>query len=78
VTVKQSVDDAYSKGKFLSGNAIPEIIESHIDAGNLPEDTSAVYFLFSAGDVKESIRSDLGRASFCSQYCGVSWHFRLI
>jgi hypothetical protein len=20
----------------------------------------------------------LGRASFCSQYCGVSWHFRLI
>ena len=72
MAVKQSVDDEYSKGKVLTGNAIPEIIESHIDAGHLPEDTSAVYFLFSSGDVKESIRPDLGRASFCSQYCGVS------
>jgi hypothetical protein len=71
VGVKGTVADNYSKGNTLSGNALPEIIQSHIDAGRLPEDTSAVYFVLTSGDVKETIRSDLGYASFCSEYCGV-------
>jgi hypothetical protein len=64
-------------GTTLKGDALPAIIQTHIDAGELPEDTSAVYFVLTAGDVKESMRDDLsgGGASFCSQYCGyhVSW-----
>ena len=78
VAVKQSVDDAYSKGTSLSGNAIPEIIQDHIDAGRLPEDPNGIYFLLSSGDVSESIRSDLGEASFCNDYCGyhVSWELK--
>ena len=75
VRVAGTIDVDYTKGKTLSGNALPEIIQEAIDTESLPEDTSAVYFVLTAGDVKESIRSELGRASFCSSYCGyhVSW-----
>lgn len=75
VTVKASVEDDYSRGNVLSGTDVPDIIQAHVDAGRLPEDTSAVYFFFSSGDVKESIRPDIAPASFCKEYCGyhVSW-----
>jgi hypothetical protein len=75
VTLKKTVVDLYSRGKKLSGYDLPELIQEKIDANELPEDTSAVYFVLTAGDVMESIRPDLGRASFCSSYCGyhVSW-----
>ena len=75
VTLAKTVHDNYSLGKSLSGNALPNIIQAQIDAGALPEDDSAVYFVLTAGDVSESIRDDLGSASFCSDYCGyhVSW-----
>lgn len=75
VTLKKTAVDLYSRGKKLTGNDLPELIQEKIDSGELPEDTSAVYFVLTAGDVYESIRPELGRASFCSSYCGyhVSW-----
>lgn len=78
VILKKTVDDFYSRGHHLSGNDIPEIIEEKIDSKELPEDTSAVYFVLTSGDVYESIRSDLGKASFCTSYCGyhVSWELK--
>jgi hypothetical protein len=69
--VARTVDDNYSKGRALSGNHIREIIQSHISAGRLPEDSNGVYFLLSSGDVTET----LGSASFCSGYCGYHWSF---
>jgi hypothetical protein len=78
ILLGKSVQDNYSKGKSLKDNNLPEIIQAQIDAGNLPEDDNAVYFVITAKDVKEKIRSDLGNAAFCSQYCGyhVSWKLR--
>ena len=78
VRLAGTVDVDYTKGKKLNGTALPELVQEAIDSGALPEDTSAVYFILTAGDVKESIRSDLGRASFCYDYCGyhVSWKLR--
>jgi hypothetical protein len=75
VNLVKAVTDHYSHGYSLSGNDIPDIIQSHIDAKKLPEDTNAVYFVLTAGDVNETMRDDLGGASFCSEYCGyhVSW-----
>ena len=78
VTLKKTVVDLYSRGSHLTGNALPELIQEKIDSKELPEDTSAVYFVLTSGDVYESIRPDLGRASFCSSYCGyhVSWQLK--
>jgi hypothetical protein len=69
IKVAKTVHVDYSHGKAISGihynlikkgNMIPEIIQKNIDSGSLPEDTSAVYFFLTAGDVTESIRPDLG------------------
>jgi hypothetical protein len=38
-----AVIDTYSKGKYLSGIAIPEIIEKQIRSKALPVSTSAIY-----------------------------------
>lgn len=78
VVLAKSIKDSYSRGTVLNGTAIPDIIEAHINAGHLPADSNAIYFFLSSEDVKESIRSDLGRASFCSEYCGyhVSWELK--
>ncbi|KAI8904664.1 phosphate-induced protein 1 [Gorgonomyces haynaldii] len=70
VTLGGTVSLGYTKGKSLSGNALPDLVQESIDSGALPEDPNAVYFIVTAGDVKESIRPDLGTASFCSDYCG--------
>lgn len=78
VVLKKTVVDNYSRGKVLNGTALPDIIQAQIDAGHLPEDSSAVYFVLTSGDVAESIRPDLGRAAFCYSYCGyhVSWKLK--
>ena len=75
VTLKKTVVDFYSRGLHLRGNDLPLLIQEKINSGQLPEDSSAVYFVLTSGDVRESVRPDLGRASFCSSYCGyhVSW-----
>nr|KAJ3400610.1 hypothetical protein HK105_004671 [Polyrhizophydium stewartii] len=70
VSLAGTVSDNYSLGRSLSGNALPNLVQSKISAGSLPEDTNGVYFILTAGDVSESIRPDLGSASFCSDYCG--------
>lgn len=78
VKLAKSVFDNYSKGKALSNTDIPDIIQAKIDAGELPIDSNAIYMFLVSGDVKESIRADLGKASFCVEYCGyhVSWQLK--
>jgi hypothetical protein len=58
IVMAGSADDSYSLGKSLSGNDLPHIIQAKIDAKELPEDTNALYFVLTAGDVKETIRED--------------------
>jgi hypothetical protein len=78
VILKKTVVDLYSRGKKLGGYDLPELIQEKIDSKELPEDTSAVYFVLTSGDVQESMRPDLGRATFCGSYCGyhVSWELK--
>jgi len=78
VVMKKSVVDKYSHGLVINGTAIPDIIEEHIVKGDLPVDTNAIYFFMNSPDVKERIRSDLGFANFCEDYCGyhVSWKLK--
>jgi hypothetical protein len=75
VVLGKSVVDKYSLGTSLKNNNLPELIQAQIDSKGLPEDENAVYFVLISSDVKESIRADLGDASFCQQYCGyhISW-----
>ncbi|KAH6566381.1 hypothetical protein BASA60_009516 [Batrachochytrium salamandrivorans] len=42
----------------------------HISSGALPENADAVYFVLTANDVTEDIRTDIGPGSFCKDYCG--------
>jgi hypothetical protein len=60
-----STTDNYSLGKSLSDANIQTIVANHINNGNLPSDTNAVYFVLTASDVNET-------SGFCTQYCG--WH----
>ncbi|KAL2917040.1 hypothetical protein HK105_203472 [Polyrhizophydium stewartii] len=66
VSLGSITTDDYSLGKSLEGDDLPNLIQSKIDAGALPEDTNAVYFVMTAGDVDESG----GSRSFCTDYCG--------
>ena len=59
-----------TSGPDLSGTAIGDLIQKYVDNKTLPEDENGIYFVLSTPDVKETIRSDLGEASFCSDYCG--------
>ncbi|KAH6563754.1 hypothetical protein BASA60_010604 [Batrachochytrium salamandrivorans] len=66
VNLAGTYSDNYSIGKSQSGNDLPGLIQSYIDAGTFPEDTNAVYYILNSSDVSESA---LG-SSFCSGYCG--------
>ncbi|KAH6577631.1 hypothetical protein BASA62_000831 [Batrachochytrium salamandrivorans] len=66
VNLASTYSDNYSIGKSQSGNDLPGLIQSYIDAGTFPEDTNAVYYILNSSDVSESA---LG-SSFCSGYCG--------
>jgi Phosphate-induced protein 1 conserved region len=68
-----SVTDTGSFGTSLSGNDLPDIIDKFISAGTLPNDPNGVYFVLTSGEISESIRPDLGTASFCSDYCGYQY-----
>src|SRR5204862_1409605 len=57
--------DSYSQGPVLTDLSIQTIVESAIDAGRLPLDTNAVYFVLTSPDVHEA-------TGFGFVYCG--WH----
>jgi hypothetical protein len=65
VTYVKGVDDNYSHGKSLADADIQTIVTDHIQSGDFPLDTNAVYYVLTASDVQET-------SGFCSQYCG--WH----
>jgi hypothetical protein len=65
VTYTGSTNDAYSYGTALSDANIQSIVANKINAGALPKDTNAVYFVLTSADVNET-------SGFCTQYCG--WH----
>ena len=54
---------------------VPEIIQDFISSGQLEENSNAVYNFMISPDVNETMRPDVGKASFCTNYCGyhVSW-----
>lgn len=70
VAVKGIVSDLGSLGQSLYGSNLPDLVQSLISSGSLPEDEDGVYFIATSGEIKESIRPDLGKARFCSDYCG--------
>jgi len=57
--------DNYSKGKSLSDQNILDIVTAAINAGGVPNDPNALYFVLTSPDVNET-------SGFGSQYCG--WH----
>lgn len=73
VTVTATVSDAGSLGPSLSGSNLPDLVQSYISSGALPEDENGIYFIATSGEISESIRPDLGTASFCSDYCGYGY-----
>lgn len=66
VKVAGSVSDAGSLGNSLSGNDLPDLVQKYINSGAFPEDENAIYFIATGAGVTETIRPDLGTASFCS------------
>ncbi|KAH9250957.1 hypothetical protein BASA81_011215 [Batrachochytrium salamandrivorans] len=70
VMLGATVTDNYTLGKALSGNDLPNLVQKHISSGALPENADAVYFVLTAKDVTEDIRTDIGPGSFCKDYCG--------
>ena len=68
--VAKVVSDVGSLGNSLTGTAIGDLIQSNVDSGALPEDENGIYFVLTSPEIKESIRPELGTASFCQDYCG--------
>lgn len=65
VSLKKSVFDNYSRGKYLSDYSVAAIVQRAITNGSLPLDPKGVYFVLTSSDVSET-------SGFCSRYCG--WH----
>ncbi|PTL75261.1 hypothetical protein [Vitiosangium sp. GDMCC 1.1324] len=56
---------AYPYGTSLTDAKIQQVVADAINAGTLPKNTNAVYFVLTSQDVTAS-------SGFCTQYCG--WH----
>jgi hypothetical protein len=65
ITFGGETSDNYSQGTSLTDSQIQTIVSTAISSGKLPKITSAVYFVLTSADVKET-------SGFCTQYCG--WH----
>ncbi|KAJ1328547.1 hypothetical protein BSLG_010279 [Batrachochytrium salamandrivorans] len=63
VMLGATVTDNYTLGKALSGNDLPSLVQKHISSGALPENADAVYFVLTAKDVTEDIRTDIDQAA---------------
>ena len=59
-----TVDDAYSRGKSLTGDDVQAIANAPITRGTFPRSSNAVYFVLGASDVTQD--------GFCTSHCG--WH----
>ena len=65
VAFKQEINMGYTYGTSLTDGNIWNIVQDAFNLYNLPQDTSAVYFVLTAPDVTLT-------SGFCTQYCG--WH----
>jgi Phosphate-induced protein 1 conserved region len=65
VRVVKTVQNMRSRGSSLSGNIIPEIIEDHINRGDLVLDTHGVYMFLMDDQTREQMRPDIGTGHFC-------------
>ncbi|KAK6093398.1 hypothetical protein MT418_006024 [Batrachochytrium dendrobatidis] len=66
-----TVSDNYTLGKSLSGTNIPDLINTYVGSGALPDDPNGVYVVLTAPDVSESVRADASNTgTFCKDYCG--------
>jgi hypothetical protein len=64
VRLAGTVDDAYSRGKTLTGDDVQTIANAPITRGTFPRSGNAVYFVLGAADVTQD--------GFCTSHCG--WH----
>jgi hypothetical protein len=62
------IQDHYSMGRKLDGDAIPLLIRFHVESGALPKDSTGIYLILTSDDVEEEYR--LGHAKMCKDYCG--------
>ena len=65
VLAGNTTTDSYSQGTRLRDSQVQAIVSNAISSGNLPKDTTGVYFVLTSSDVSE-------QSGFCSRYCG--WH----
>ncbi|KPF67456.1 hypothetical protein IP84_12990 [beta proteobacterium AAP99] len=65
VSYISSINNNYSYGKNLTDANIASVVSDAINAGQLPNNANAVYFVLTAPDVTAT-------SGFCTQYCG--WH----
>ncbi len=62
-----SVNDNYSQGKSLVGNALMAVVDNSISKLGLPNDPNAIYMILTASDVNVG---DGSGKSFCNSFCG--------
>ena len=70
VTVKASVNDNYSLNYTLKDFSIDYLIHHHIALKVLPKDSSGIYVVFVASDVKGSFSDGFHTQNLCKDYCG--------
>ena len=68
MSVKGIVDDEYSLGYKLEGDALSDIVRNQVNKGALPQDSKGVYLILTSDDVKEVYR--YGDGEMCVDYCG--------
>ena len=64
----KSVDDPYSLGRNLNNDALPRLINSKVQNGMLPKDSTGIYIVLTSDDVQEECK--MGKARMCRDYCG--------
>jgi hypothetical protein len=65
VTLVKEITDPDSQGNKLSDSKVRTIVSTAISSGQLPSDTTGVYFVLTSSEVSEN-------SGFCVRYCG--WH----
>jgi len=65
--VAGTISDNYSLGTAISDNGVVRVVNNAITSGQLPLDTSGLYFVLTSPDVRET-------SGFCTVFCGFHNH----
>ena len=66
--IAKAVDDYYSLGTNLKGDALIRLVRSKVDNRIFPQDSKGIYLVLTSEDVREECR--VGKAAMCKDYCG--------